>query len=100
MVELLLKNPALVTFLWATVLWPVGSGIVNLIFDRFIPNTDAGWDLWFASNPGRAALAKLLRQWGVNLPGGFRTIRAFFSGPAPKFPAKTEEPVKDPPKPV
>lgn len=92
MLSLLKDHPELVTILWAVVIWPIFSGLMLTLLDRWLPRTDEQWAALFATHPKTAALASVLKTLGVNIPGFFRSVRSFFAGPPPelKRPADVE----------
>lgn len=71
---------------WAAVVaagWFVISSLFSLTLDRWIPRTDEGWAEMFARRPRLAASASLLKTAGFNVPGAWRSVRAFFTGKPP-----------------
>ncbi len=76
-------------WLWPLLLgaaWAVVSALALTILDRWIPQTDDQWALLFTHQPKLAALAGMLKTAGLNAPGFFRWLRAFFAGPPPTLP--------------
>jgi hypothetical protein len=70
---------ALCTF-WATVL------------DPWMPHSDEQWSAAFEKNRRLAATFSFLKTVGINFPGAYRSVRAFFTEWLPAFLASVRAP--------
>ena len=79
-------HPEVVTLLWASVLWPIVSGLGNKMLDVFVPRAEAAFIAFEQVHPRAAAVAKVLRKLGVDPHALFVRLRQILNGKPPPLP--------------
>ena len=66
LIEFAKAHPEIIALLWASVLWPIVSGVGNKLLDLAVPRAEAAFIAFEQVHPRAAAVAKVLRKLGFD----------------------------------